>query len=174
MVALLAGMQAPLAGGADAPAAGATTEIGTTPKVARPASGTKAAQSMPAALEKLVMDFQKARAACAAENAITGFVSHAAKRGESAKTIIRRYWADLPLREDLLATLVHRLNPEAHSKGTGSAFKTGALLAIPSADFLNTTLFKNPDRNSARSGESNSDSESQGDGHFAAGWVHFP
>jgi hypothetical protein len=87
--------------------------------------------------------------------------------------IIRQYWADLPLKEDFLKSVIDRLNPEAPVKNLSSPFKTGTLLAIPSSAVLNAAIFGSPEAKSAAT-EDEREPAFNSDGNFAAGWVQFP
>jgi Tfp pilus assembly protein FimV len=162
--------QVPTSRGADSSPAGAAAA----PKVALPANTPAAAQPMPAALEKLITDFRKARTACSTDGVPAGFVSHVTKRGETAKTIIRQYWADLPLKEDFLKALIVRLNPEAPVKSLISPLKTGTLLAIPSITMMNDVMFPSAEKSAGKSAEDEREPVTHIDGNFAAGWVRFP
>ena len=165
---LLTGAQAPLAGSAETRPAGVTAA----PKLAQPAIGGMADQPMPVALENLIANFRKTRMACSTYSFPTGFVIHETKRGETAKTIIQRYWAGLPLKEDILKALISRLNPEVPVKGLSTPFKTGSLLAIPLASEMNAVLFDQPAKSV---GEAEDDKRDQAlNGNFASGWVKFP
>jgi hypothetical protein len=170
VVILLAGTQVLPARGADTAPGGSVAP----PVAARPAGNSIIAQPMPAALETLIRDFRKARSACAADIIPAGFVSHVTKRGETAKMIIRQYWADLPLKEDFLKALIARMNPETPAKAFSGSLKAGTLLTLPSAAVINAVLFNQPEPGAGKPGESDLQLAPHSEGNFAAGWVQFP
>jgi len=167
---IITGMQATPALGADPSPAGSTAA----PTVARPVNHTPPTQQMPPALEKLITDFRKARTECPVDGTPPGFVSHISKRGETPKMIIRKYWADLPLKEDFLRSILEKLNPEASVKGFSTPLKTGTLLTVPSSTLINALLFNSSNNSFSKPLEDEHAVTTNSEGNFAAGWVQFP
>jgi len=166
----MTGMQATPALGADPSHAGSTAA----PSAVLPVNHTPPARQMPPALEKLITDFRKARNECSADSTPPGFASHIIKRGETPKMIIRKYWADLPLKEDFLRSMLEKLNPEASVKGLSTPLKTGTLLTIPSSTLINALLFNSSNNSFGKPLEDEHAAPTNSEGNFAAGWVQFP
>jgi len=167
---IITGMQASPAHCADPAPAGSTAAS----TVARAENHTPPPLQMPPALEKLITDFRKARTECSVDSTPPGFVRHITKRGETPKMIIRKYWGDLPLKEDFMRSTLERINPEVSVKGLNNPFKTGTLLAVPPSTLINALLFNYSNNSAGKPLEDEHAVPTLSEGNFAAGWVQFP